>query len=321
MLSHIKRVDIEFHSYCNRLCDWCPNKKLLRNNNDFILSDADYTNILNSLCTNNFSKPKKPLKYTTPIGRKESATTFSFLGYQEPFSSPNLFKRRVQEAWEKLPSSTIITAATNGDFLTLEALEELPLTILLINDYDNKGLEYWKDRLKELQILILEENKNTEMIYGFHRYVGSIRVQCNWTKHWEIENRGGFFQPGDLPEMIWKDDMDERDFPCYEPSEYLSISYDGSVMPCCHMRPDNPNHVEYILGNIKENSLEEIILSNRYYDFANHLRQRDVAYPEPCKYCQKSRPINILEQDAWSGFREFWFSNRFAADDYPKLIL
>ena len=46
MLSHIRRVDIEFHSYCNRLCEWCPNKTLRRDFDDIEMQDELYTKIL-----------------------------------------------------------------------------------------------------------------------------------------------------------------------------------------------------------------------------------------------------------------------------------
>lgn len=313
MLSHIKRVDIEFHSYCNRRCEWCPNITLERDGKDIIMDDLLFTKIIKELCDNNFGKPNLITlnSFTTPLSRRDSKSIFSFIGYQEPFSSPELFKKRVNYVYDNLPTNVQITASTNGDFLKKEHLDELALTTLIIMDYDNRGMEYWENRLKELDILVIEKDLVNETLIGVHRYVGGIRVQCNWSKHWKLENRGGFFKKEDLPNMNWLGDMDERNFVCYEPSEYLTISYNGEIMPCCHTRGDNPLHKDYIMGNVKNNTIAEIINSNKYIDFKTNLLKNNVEHPQSCKYCQKSRPENIIKNNSWDNFREFWFKKSF----------
>jgi radical SAM protein with 4Fe4S-binding SPASM domain len=48
-----------------------------------------------------------------------------------------------------------------------------------------------------------------------------------------------------------------------EPTYFIGIDYNGNAMPCCNMRSDYDEHQPFILGNIAEQSLEEIYNSNK----------------------------------------------------------
>lgn len=300
-LSHIRRIDIEFQSYCNRKCPWCPNKEFSRDTN-IIMSDETYTNLLHQIKDANFGTIKMAFKGTGGyrVNALGELPVVSFIGYQEPFSNPDLLKKRVNEASDVLGNLVRFTAASNGDLITKESIEKLYLANLLIEDYDNKGKEYWLNRLKELEILVIEVNDEVEVIHGIHRYLGSVAVFLNWTKHIKLENRGGYFQPGDYPQYNWKNDMALRTKPCPEPSYYINISYDGSVMPCCHLRPDNPEHKPYILGNINDTPLVDIFYSEKAEKFRKQMQQENGDYPDPCKRCNKIRIMNLTgEPTGW----------------------
>ena len=169
----------------------------------------------------------------------------------------------------------------------------------MIEDYDCKGLEYWKNKCYEFNINI--KHFDEFHIIGEHPNIQTVFIKLNWPKTVQLENRGGFFEPGDLPNYLWKNNMELRTIPCAEPTYYLNISYDGSVMPCCHMRPDNPNHKEYILGNIKEQSIIDIYYSEKAQQFREQVRTRDNnKLPEPCKRCHKYRDGKITgSPDGW----------------------
>lgn len=292
MFSQIKRVDIEFHSHCNRTCAWCPNKTLDRKSQDIEMQDDMYSKILDELINNNFGAGFNKMSFSNPIDRRDSETLFCFLGNQEPFTSPILFKRRVREAYEKLPTHVKLIANSNGDFLSIENLDELYLTNLEIMDYDCKGKEYWENKLNESGVLVVDYDKEMQILTGVHRHVGSVRVRLNWPQTWQLEDKGGFFKQGDLPDMHWTNNMDKRTIVCYESAINLTIAYDGSIMPCCHMRPDNINHKDFIMGNLNNNSLVEIYSSKKFIDFKKNLLDEINAFPSPCRYCQKSRPEN-----------------------------
>ena len=61
-------------------------------------------------------------------------------------------------------------------------------------------------------------------------------------------------------------------------------------MPCCHMRHDNPEHQEFILGNLGNDSLSDIFKSNRSKNLQELLGKGNyTSFPSPCKHCQKTR--------------------------------
>ena len=249
MFKHIRRIDFEFQSYCNRECDWCPNKIIKRDYRKE-MEEETYLRFLKDLTTHNFGTRSIFHNYVDieENSYNETSPYFSFSGYQEPFSNLQLLRKRAEQAYSILPSTVEISANTNGDFLTQESLDNLYLTNISIMDYDNKGVSYWTKKFKELNIAIVDINYTTEMISGMHRFVNQITCQCNWSKHAHLENRGGFFKREDLENVNWNNDMQERNFPCVEPSYFLTVNYNGDVMPCCHIRHDNPNHKEFIMG-------------------------------------------------------------------------
>lgn len=292
-LHHIRRIDLELQSFCNRKCDWCPNKVFDRSFKE-VMPDDVFTSLVNQLKEADFGKDNTMFFPDREDGKEPVGTSaiLSFLGYQESFSDPELLLRRINEARSVLDDRICYITNTNGDYLTKENLEHMLLTNIAIQDYDNKGLEYWKQRFKELGILAIGYDKNLDLLHGIHRYAESVTVQLNWSKNIKLENRGGFFKQGDLPQYEWAENMEKRTRECPEPEYFITIAYDGSVMPCCHMRPDNPAHKEYILGNIKDTPLVDIYYSEKAEKIREKLRVRYGDYPEPCKYCQKKRYIN-----------------------------
>lgn len=278
-LSCIKKVYLEIDSFCNRKCDWCFNKYGSRRGHHQMEEDL-FLEILHQLNRNNFGYNNK----------KGENTSITLLGYNEPMSDINLLKRRVNQIKQILPGNIIIETSTNGDYLSNENLKELNLTRLLINDYDNKGMDYWRNRLdNELKCVIIDQCESSEIIQCIHRYIGLIICQCNWTKNRLIEDKAGVLTKEDVNEDIkWKDDLKERDFACRETEYFITIDHNGNVLPCCHMRADVEDHKEFILGNLHNETLNKIYYSKKAANFRK--RMLDVEqFPNPCKYCRKDR--------------------------------
>jgi hypothetical protein len=189
MLSHIRRVDIEFQSKCNRKCEWCPNKTLARDES-IEMSDEIYTKILNELKDNNFGNHFFRIHKTTDRDQPflEETGRLSLIGYQEPFINFELLKNRAKEAYETLYGKTKIVTNTNGDFLTKDCLDDLWLSNLGIMDYDNLGIDYWVNKLKEMNVLIIDIDYDNEIINGVHIHTDSITVFCNWSNHIKLNN-------------------------------------------------------------------------------------------------------------------------------------
>lgn len=72
----------------------------------------------------------------------------------------------------------------------------------------------------------------------------------------------------------------------------LTIDYQGNVMPCCHMRSDNIQHQDFILGNLNNSSLVDIYTSNKFLELKDNLLNS--SFPSVCKNCQKTRIENFI---------------------------
>ena len=77
---------------------------------------------------------------------------------------------------------------------------------------------------------------------------------------------------------IMLDEVRER-FPhfCSMASNYVKIEPNGEVYPCCR----GPR--ELLMGNVHENSMDEIWNGSRYQDFRRRMNAKD--YPDVCKGC------------------------------------
>lgn len=143
MFSNIKRVDIEFHSKCNRKCDWCPNKFFDRESEDKFLDLNIYKNLLLDLYNNGLGSCASKRS-------KIFGATISFLGYQEPFLAIDKFNEYLSIAKEIFNDRNIkYVLHSNGDFITKDNLQTLKINELNIMDYDCKGQQYWENWLKE----------------------------------------------------------------------------------------------------------------------------------------------------------------------------
>ena len=171
-LKHIRRVDIETQSFCNRTCDWCPNKDYLRDKS-IVLDDFYYTKILNELNQFGFASDRKFPIIPTNLDANNfngdfyrDQPTVSFMGFQEPMADIKLLKRRVLEAKETLPAYVVLSTNTNGDYFTKKNLDGLFLTVLNVMDYDCKGKDYW--------IKVLEDNDCIAIVTG--KQIGRAHV-------------------------------------------------------------------------------------------------------------------------------------------------
>jgi len=92
----------------------------------------------------------------------------------------------------------------------------------------------------------------------------------------DINNRGGALDFRNKPRTI----------PCLEPTYFIGIDYEGSVVPCCNFRHDVEEHKKYILGNVSKNTLDEIINSKRAIEFREFTSR--AIFPPPCRFCTKT---------------------------------
>ncbi|MDD3039592.1 SPASM domain-containing protein [Bacteroides sp.] len=255
MIPTIKLLEIEIHSFCNRKCYWCPNKKIDRTCHTELNRDV-YIDLLKGL--------------------KNHVETISFSRYNEPLSDLELLKDRISLARLLLPDTKLVTN-TNGDYLTTL---EFDIDELSIMDYDNKGVEFWIKKLSELGALVTLISHSR--ICAVHENM-LILVELNWsTRVGIIEDRGGLLHSNKLS---FKNERQERDRPCYEPMRFIGIDYTGDVTPCCHIRGDAEDHKSFILGNIYTTPISEILICKKRSSFILDCVISD--FTGPCKFCQK----------------------------------
>lgn len=263
MINSLKMIEIEINKFCNRKCEWCPNKEFNRTQIE-PLDIITYIKLLQELKSNNFKG------------------SISFSRNNEPFAIIKDFIKYVQLAKDILPDSKLVTN-TNGDFLTKEIIENIKLDEISIMDYDNNGYEYCINKLISLNAKI--ESVEDNIIYAYTNDK-KFAYCVNWQKNTLLEDRGGFLQ--EVEGMKFRNEKSLRNYSCIDPSIFIAVDYNGNIMPCCSMRSDNPNHKEYILGNIYKESLTDILHKNKtiklIYQITTEIEDK---LPTPCKFCHK----------------------------------
>jgi len=253
-MNNLKLTEIEIHNTCNRKCNFCPNAFLDRGKYTE-MDEETYLSILNELNNNNYNG------------------AISYSRYNEPFFNADLLKKRVSQAKEILPESLLVTN-TNGDFLSEEALDGLLIDELTIMDYDYKGQEACVHHLLDIGAEIT--SVEYPFIYAKRESIKIIYF-VDWLFHVELEDRGG---------QLRFVDRIKRSNPCFEPTYFVGIDYDGTVVPCCHIRGDSEEQQEMVLGNLRDGSVSEILASSHTCEVRN--RTQNKQFSDPCKHCQKT---------------------------------
>ena len=257
IFGNLKLVEIEIFNYCNRTCEFCPNETIDRKSAVIELPESCFLNTLQELKDQDF----------------DGYVTFS--RYNEPLSQDELLKKRAKQVREYLPNVTLIFN-TNGDFLTKKRLDGLDVDEISVMDYDNKGIQKCKKRLERVGVDITEIDypfiKGNRGKIKFLYYVDFVENHTLWN------DRGGALEELSLEER--------RTEPCLEPDRFIGVDYNGNIMPCCVTRSDIDSHQDFILGNIKEQSVMDIFNSERAKTIREKAMKGDFDDDmKPCHYC------------------------------------
>lgn len=166
----------------------------------------------------------------------------SYHFYNEPLLHPNI-EDFVIYTHEKLPKVEQVLY-TNGDFLTDRKYKELLKAGINHFAVTNHG-----------GIKLLTRPKQT------------ILSPSNDLK---ITNRGG---------SLFKLKKSLK-YPCYVPSERLTVTYNGDVVVCYEDAKR-----ENVLGNIRRDSIEKIWFSDRYLQIRKQLSRGLRSLVMPCRFC------------------------------------
>ena len=276
---NVKLVEIGISSFCNRKCWFCPNSIVDRFSQNIELDENLFIKILEEL---------KEIDYSNSLYLHR---------YNEPLYNKCLLLKRIKQAREYLPKA-IISINTNGDYLTLDYLNDLNevgVNMMYISYYYNgndKNIEFDLDNiikprmLKFINKLDIEYSKYIETDNGYYIYFKykSIDIEYRALNMEKIANdRGGIIQGVNIK---------ERTSQCFLPNMQVSIDYDGTYSMCCNIRSDVEEHKDYIIGNIRDNTIFELFANDKIIN----IRKKLLVYGKKEKVC-----ANCADYRPWYG--------------------
>ncbi len=264
----VQSVELEVNTFCNRKCSFCANSFLDRFEKKDAMSWETYQLIISEL---------KSVDYGGAL---------VFARYSEPLASPEILKY-LAFARKELPSAHL-RVLSNGDYLTrdyLESLSEAGVDLLSISLYPNmqnwdskvsrRAVEAYSKKL-ELETIPTEENENTFRVGAKFK---KIDVSIKATNLLKV----GTDRASSLPELIPSDFV--RSSPCFLPAFHVNIDQNGKVLLCCNTRSDDPNHQDFVFGELKEeNDLFHCFFNSHFLKWRRILLNADKK-PYPCNTC------------------------------------
>jgi hypothetical protein len=273
----VQRVEVETHSYCNRKCDYCPNAvgdRLVENKR---MTDEVWFHLLSDL---------------KEVGFKGNLV---FTSYNEPLAD-KIILDRVKEAREYVPEAKLMIY-TNGDYLTasyLQALADAGLNYLHVSIHTRPGDKYGEiPALNHIAKVVrrmgtavkFTQIKSGEFIVAKVPHP-SIDIEIRAINYWQHgTDRGGLIE-GFKP-------VPDRTLPCYFPFAHFHMGFEGTVVPCCHVRSDSEEHKNYRYGKLTpENSVFELYAGQIATGWRRHLISSEPKM-EPCNTCR----VGFISQD------------------------
>lgn len=267
---NVRLVEVEIASFCNRRCWFCPNSIVDRYNNKVELSEEVYLKIINSLAEIDYSG------------------MLNFHRFNEPLANKELVLRRISQAKAAL-SHARLGIFTNGDYLDrnyLDALRDSGVSYMIMSYYFDKNKEFDVEGIIKPAINKMAEklklnyreimNDGREYAVSFI-YEGINIMYRSYNPRIFCNNRGDSIKDERIARM-------ERDFPCYYPLREVFVDYNGLVMPCCNTRSDIPSHKSLVLGDMGEDDLFSLFMSDKFIKLRKDLMSNTPKY-DACKYC------------------------------------
>lgn len=242
---NVKSVEIEISSYCNRTCSFCPNSFVDRRSSNTNMDDGIFSKIIDDLSKINYSG------------------TVLFHRYNEPLRDVDYAVRRIEEVRKKLPAASL-QLYTNGDYLDIDVARRLfdaGLRYIRVSVYLSKSQQNTEENyreairsrvhkkfgLSEIEIIGTPALMMTSLVLD--RSGGQMKIEFI-ARNFDIEDqsvifldRGGLMGTQETSPRV-------RTLPCHAPFETLSVEYDGTILPCCNLRGDAPDHRHLRAGGV-----------------------------------------------------------------------
>ncbi len=268
--SSVRLVDLEPHAYCNRQCPFCPNSFLDRQGGKGLMDMNTYRHVIGQLAEIHYDRAIRFSRYCEPLACSE---IFDFISL----------------ARESLPDATI-DIVTNGDYLNsgvLAKLADAGLSAMYISIYP-KGYA-WNDEAAHKQFVRICDAMEVD---ARQTYVDRQTI-CWSIPHPKIEISArasnlefvGFDRGQSLTDLI--DENYRRTSPCPFVFRNVTIDFDFSMMPCCNLRADMPEHRKFIVGNLNPHgSIFDLYCSKELSEWRWSLATVD-AKRAPCNTCKQ----------------------------------
>ncbi len=273
-LSHLKRVVVEIHNYCNRKCSFCLNATIDRRSEKVLMDLTTFQSILEQLAADNFGG------------------ALMFGRYHEPLSD-QIITGYVRLAKEILPLNRI-SMNTNGDYFSVGFVRTLlvdGLSDMNVMLYLPQGIKYSDDaiasaarRFAEKHRLQLKPIRVVADQLQVFKVVSPDDLQGKIFLHGENYGTPGLGcdRGGVLGSLV---DNSVRETSCAAPFFELNIDHDGDVMPCCNLLSDVPSHRKYKIGVIADETLKAIYFSEHSVKFRSLVSAKETL-PPVCRTCQ-----------------------------------
>lgn len=225
-------VNIETSSFCNRACGYCPLSTFDRTDQKRMPSDI-FSAIVSQLESINYSSTISLNLYNEPLADKEF---FKKLGMLRN-ACPNAF----------------IKFNSNGDYLNLNRLDrvvDLGANAIFVTLHPDENEAYDDDdRLKHFNRFF----EKLDLDWQVEQFVPGLQITADVnyrgmrllveSHNWQVK---GNDRAGTVEGLA----ITDRNTPCVRPLREFSISYDGSVYPCCQFFSEDPFVHKYRVDTI-----------------------------------------------------------------------
>jgi len=266
--SSVTQVEIETFTYCNRRCRFCANSYIDRRSENRHMDEALYLRILRDLAAVDY----------------DQAITFS--RYNEPLAD-RVILDHIREARRLLPKACL-SAHSNGDYLDaayLESLRAAGLNRLRVQVYlgneerfdDDRILRQMARRLKKLGLPY-----NMTAAFKGTRYMAQLVCEGMEVT---LDARNFGVLGVDRGQTVLMPQSFERRSPCLVVFQHLCIDCDGTVVPCCNIRSDEPRHAPYVIDRLaRRRSLFEAFADSPLVEWRRGLLTFGLKR-QPCNSC------------------------------------
>lgn len=235
----VTNVIVEISSYCNRQCAYCPVSNVDRVTGRDVVPQAIYDKVLDDLAAIDY------------------AESLCLNLYNEPMAERELLLARIREARARLPKCRIYFS-TNGDYLSrdyVKAMVEAGLSELYVTIHMPKGRPYDDayaiSRFTELSKRLGKATKVDRVVAGstIQGTITLFGLPINvFSMNYDVygTDRAGSVQGLTNAKF-------HRRSPCARPYHDFTVSYEGTIFPCCQMFVDDEQHrALYSIGKVTD---------------------------------------------------------------------